>query len=71
MLIYDRGLGSLSFVLARNSHGPATVLNGDKKNKISKLGRRATVRVKGEPQDEIKCKVWEAECWQGGYMGLG
>jgi hypothetical protein len=44
-----------------------TVLDGENKNKISKLGRRATVRVEGEPQDEIKCKVWEAECWQGDY----
>jgi hypothetical protein len=22
-----------------------------------------------EPQDDIKCKVWEAECWQGDHMG--
>jgi hypothetical protein len=46
-----------------------TILNGENKNKISKLGRRATVRVDGEPQDEIKCKVWEAECWQGDHTG--
>jgi hypothetical protein len=48
-----------------------TGLNGDNKNKIWKLERCATVRVEGEPQDEIKCKVWEAECWQGVHMGLG
>jgi hypothetical protein len=47
-----------------------TVLDGENKNKISKLGRCATVRMKGEPQDEIECKVWEAECWQG-LWGLG